>query len=183
MGLGSAATDVARLAESLKDDLFVHHAAISVARQPGAIRLLQQSEPDALVVEGHLQPGVSYHLSHYLAMAAHRQEQFERVWLAGALLTLGDALSDHRYFDRAPILEMVRHLRNAVAHGNQFHIRSPKQLAEHPAYTPRTSAGRQWKITPRVDGEELLFALMQPGDVVSVLDWAAQHLRFEPPPR
>jgi len=23
---------------------------------------------------------------------------------------------------------------------------------------------------------------MQPGDVVSVLDWAAQHLRFEPSP-
>src|SRR5688500_4961338 len=135
MALADAATDVARLAESLKDDLFVHHAAVTLARQPRALTFLPEAAPSALVPEGHLQPGVSYHLPHYLAIAGQRghEEQFERVWLAGALLTLGDALSTHAYFDRAPILEMVRHLRNAVAHGNRFDIRSPKQLAQHPA--------------------------------------------------
>src|SRR4051794_18756454 len=113
MGLASAATAVARLAESLKKDLFVHHAAITLARQPGASALSPLAAGNALVAEGHLRAGVRYPLPHYLAIAGQpgRQEQFERVWLAGALLTLGDALGDHRYFDRAPILEMVCHLR------------------------------------------------------------------------
>ncbi len=145
--------------------------------------LLPPAAPGALVAERHLRPSVSYHLPHYLAIAgqAGRQEQFERVWLAGALLTLGDALGAHHYFDRAPILEMVRHLRNAVAHGNRFDLRSTKQLAVYPAHTPRPSAtGHGWEITPELDGSEFMFEFMQPGDVVSVLDWTAQHLRLLP---
>jgi hypothetical protein len=182
MGPTDSAVAVAGLAQSLKDELFVHHAAITVARQPGAVKWLPPSTPGAPVAEGRLDPGVTYHLSHYLAIAGQpgRSEQFERVWLAGALLTLGDALSDHGYFDRAPILEMVRHLRNAAAHGNRFRIQRQKQLAEFPAYTPRTSAGRHWEITPQVDGKQFMFAFMRPGDVVSVLDWTAEHLRLGP---
>ena len=179
MDLADAATDVARLAESLKEDLFVHHAAITLARQPDALALLPPATPDALVAEGQLSPGVRYDLPHYLALAGQRgrQEQFERVWLAGALLTLGDALSDSGYFDRAPILETVRHLRNAVAHGNRFRILSSKQLAQYPAHTPMTSAGaHRWEITPELSGTEFMFAFMQPGDVVTVLGWVAQHL-------
>jgi hypothetical protein len=38
----------------------------------------------------------------------------------GALLTLGDALQVHRYFDHSPELELIYHLRNGVAHGNRF---------------------------------------------------------------
>lgn len=127
---------------------------------------------------------MTYHLPHYLAMASQpgRQEQFERVWLAGALLTLGDALGEHGYFDRAPILETVRHLRNAVAHGNRFDIRSTKQLAEYPAYTPDTSRGQHWEITPELNGTEFMFTFMQPSDVVSVLGWTAMHLELEPSP-
>jgi hypothetical protein len=40
----------------------------------------------------------------------------------GALLTLGDELSAYGYFDRAPALELLYHLRNAVAHGNRLNI-------------------------------------------------------------
>jgi hypothetical protein len=185
MHLPGEASEVARLADSLRDDLFVHHAAITLARQPGAMSLLPPPEPGARVAEGHLRPNVKYNLPYFLAMVGQpgRQEQFERVWLAGALLTLGDALDEHGYFDRAPILETVRHLRNAVAHGNRFHIRSAKQLAEYPAYTPKASrSGHHWEITPELHGTEFMFAFMQPSDVVSVLNWTAMHLLLEPSP-
>ena len=53
----------------------------------------------------------------------------------GALLTLGDDLAQHDYFDRAPELELVRHLRNGIAHGNRIEIRNPTSLERHPAHT------------------------------------------------
>jgi hypothetical protein len=38
------------------------------------------------------------------------------------MVVLGDALSDHAYFDRDPALEFVRHLRNGIGHGNHFNL-------------------------------------------------------------
>jgi hypothetical protein len=46
--------------------------------------------------------------------------ELPRVWLTGSLLTLGDVLKDHEYLDHAPVLELVYHLRNGIAHGNRF---------------------------------------------------------------
>jgi hypothetical protein len=61
-------------------------------------------------------------------------DDLDRLWLVGALLTIGDALKQHRYFDRAPELELLRHLRNGAAHGNTFRIKNPKELEEYPAH-------------------------------------------------
>jgi hypothetical protein len=57
-----------------------------------------------------------------------------RVWLAGSLLAVGDALNDHDYFGHAPLFELMRHLRNGIAHGNRFEIRYPYELKEYPAH-------------------------------------------------
>ena len=64
------------------------------------------------------------------------QRDFLRLWAMGALLTLGDELTKHKYFDQAPILELVYHLRNGIAHGNQFCIdsRGKQRLVKHPAH-------------------------------------------------
>jgi hypothetical protein len=61
-------------------------------------------------------------------------DELARVWLVGALLTVGDALARHHYFDRAPELELLRHLRNGVADGNVFNIDNPDTLAKFPAH-------------------------------------------------
>ncbi|OXC78250.1 hypothetical protein [Caballeronia sordidicola] len=55
----------------------------------------------------------------------------------GALLTLGDELGARGYFDRAPILEIVYHLRNGMAHDNRFNIddRGRKRLQSMPPIT------------------------------------------------
>jgi hypothetical protein len=96
------------------------------------------------------------------------------VFLAGALLTLGDALSSHRYFDHAPELELVRHLRNGVAHGNRFNIdqRGAQTLARWPAHNRLAwvkSDTVTFEITPSLHGSEVLWQFMEPGDVVSLL--------------
>jgi hypothetical protein len=39
----------------------------------------------------------------------------DRTWLSGAYLVIGDALERNGYFDRAPELELIRHVRNGIA--------------------------------------------------------------------
>lgn len=60
--------------------------------------------------------------------------EFDRTFLAGALIRLGDQLSRHGYFDDAPELEFVRHLRNGVAHGNRLDSRDPDRRQRRPAH-------------------------------------------------
>ena len=126
-----------------------------------------------------------FNLEHYLERARDPvvSEQFNRSLAAGALLTLGDALESRAYFDRAPELELIRHLRNGIAHGNRFEIRDSKQLAAYPAHN-----GDAWaqtdptlEITPELNGRVVLFDFLAPGDVVDVLKAAAHYLDMGPP--
>lgn len=99
----------------------------------------------------------------------------------GALLTLGDELTLYEYFDRAPILEFVYHLRNAVAHGNRFHItdKGRKRLERHPAHNRsapvKSPAGTVFEITASLSGP-LLFEFMQPADVIDLLQAVEVYL-------
>jgi hypothetical protein len=80
-------------------------------------------------------------------------------------------LAAEDYFDRAPVLEMVRHLRNGIAHGNEFTLRNPKELALWPAHTREAScqAANPFEITAELDGHAVLFDFMAPGDVLDLL--------------
>ena len=106
------------------------------------------------------------------------REEFPRIWLTGSLLAVGDALKDNGYFDHAPELELVRHLRNGVAHGNHFDIRYPDELTNYPAHN-RNAAYRTstiFEITPALDGQPVLFHFMEAGDVLNLLASVAHHL-------
>jgi hypothetical protein len=108
-------------------------------------------------------------------------EDFKRVWPTGALLALGDALTAENYFDHAPILEMVYHLRNGIAHGNRFEIRKVQRLQQYPAHNRGAQiAGkgtRVFGITPDLNGQEVLFSYMESGDVQDLLMSVGGHLR------
>ena len=97
--------------------------------------------------------------------------------LTGSLLAVGDALKDNGYFDHAPELELVRHLRNGVAHGNHFDIRYPDELTKYPAHN-RDGWFRHtvFEITPELDGKPVLFDFMEAGDVLDLLFSVASHL-------
>jgi hypothetical protein len=99
----------------------------------------------------------------------------------GALLTLDVELSTHHYFDQAPVLELVYHLRNAVAHGNQFNITKTgrDRLVRHPAHNRdaavRSPLGTRYEITPSLSGP-LLFDFMGPADIIDLLQSVEVHL-------
>jgi hypothetical protein len=97
-------------------------------------------------------------------------EELPRVWLTGSLLTIGDALTAHDYFDRAPELELVRHLRNGIAHGNRFEIRDPERLKKFPAHNCDADYRNTiFEITPALDGQPVLFDFMDAGDLLDLL--------------
>jgi hypothetical protein len=99
--------------------------------------------------------------------------ELKTVWLSGALLTLGDMLAKNGYFDRAPEFELVRHLRNGIAHGNHFRIDNPGQLQSLPAHNRyawvRSDTKAEFAIVPSLHGTSVLFDFMGPGDILDLL--------------
>jgi hypothetical protein len=99
----------------------------------------------------------------------------------GALLTMGDELSGHKYFDRAPVLELVYHLRNAVAHGNRFNItdKGRERLEQHQAHNRsapvKSPIDTVFEITPYLSGP-LLFDFMGAADVIDLLQSVEVYL-------
>jgi len=119
---------------------------------------------------------IVYHFEHFLKLGASDPvlaEEFARVWLTGALLTVGDALTQNSYFDHAPELELVRHLRNGVGHGNRFNITNPAILTTHPANNSlahiMSDKKTIFEMTPALHGTQVLFDFMGPGDVLDLL--------------
>jgi hypothetical protein len=105
-------------------------------------------------------------------------EEFPRVWLTGALLAVGDALKDNDYFDHAPELELVYHLRNGVAHGNRFDIRNLTRLTKYPAHNRDAAfhTNTIFEITPALNRQPVLFDFMDAGDVLDLLFSVALYL-------
>lgn len=62
----------------------------------------------------------------------HRRTTFDFLGLPikSALLDIGDALKEHNYLDNEPALEFFRHIRNGIAHGNRFNIKSLTRTAK-----------------------------------------------------
>ena len=106
--------------------------------------------------------------------------ELPRVWLTGSLLALGDALKEHGYFDHAPALELVYHLRNGIAHGNRFNFTESglDRLKKYPAHN-RDAWFRKmiFEIAPALNGQEILFEFMGAGDVLDLLSSVGSHLR------
>jgi hypothetical protein len=176
--------EVAKLAEHLVLGYYAQAAISELAGRPEAINLL----PANLVPVNFLvrKDGSRYSFDPraFLNLQkgdAEMVDDFKRVWPAGALLTLADALDDADYFDHAPLLEMIYHLRNGVAHGNQFRIRNLHRLERYPAHSAEADIkggdGRIFEVTPALNGQQVLFAYMDAGDVQDLLDSVASHLR------
>jgi hypothetical protein len=187
MIISQAAHEVGQLAQRMADGYFVHYAALSVATNPQAMALAPKILPKMYVPVGFVRrkDGTEhvFHFTHYLQLAQKNVEimhDLKRVWLAAALLTVGDALSQHGYFDRAPELELVRHLRNGIAHGNRFRIDKTAKLKRYPAHNRdawvRSDRKTIFEITAQLEGKIVLFDFMDDGDVLDVLLSVAVYL-------
>ena len=73
----------------------------------------------------------------------------------------------------------MRHLRNGVAHGNRFTLRYPDELKKWPAHTRGAACqdSAPFEVTPDLDGAEVLFDFMGPGDVLDLLISVSTYLR------
>jgi hypothetical protein len=88
------------------------------------------------------------------------------------ILNIGDELSRNGYFDKTPELEFFRHLRNGLAHGNTFHF-----SRNEPS---RPAAFRGRSISRSLDGQQVVFGFVLPGDVLDLIDHLERHLATIP---
>jgi len=180
MKANQAAFDAGQLAERMAQGYYAHSAAIAVATRPEAQALVPAKLPGMTVPLGFVRriDGTehAFDFKHFLRLAAASPEitnELPRVWLAGSLLAVGDALARQSYFDRAPELELLRHLRNGIAHGNRFDIRERQKLNKFPAHNRlawiRGDNKSVFEITAALDGQPVLFDYLGAGDVLDLL--------------
>jgi len=179
---------VSRTAQRLASGYYAFLVAQLVAANPKSINSLPPAKGLGMDPSGEIKrkDGTAHtlNLRHYLDLFREDhsvQREVLRAWAMGALLTLGDELSAHGYFNQAPTLELVYHLRNGVAHGNRFNITKSgrARLAQHPAHNRcaavKSPTGVIYEITPTLSGP-LLFDFMGAADVIDLLQAVEVHL-------
>jgi hypothetical protein len=179
---------VARLTQRLVCEYYSLAVAIEVAKDPRAKPLFSDIPSGQIVPVGFVsrKDGTQYlyHFHHYLDQVRTNSEMVsdsQSTWLTGSLLAIGDALQPHGYFNHAPELELIYHLRNGVAHGNRFIFdeRALRRLHEHPAHnklTPFRTATTKFEIVAGLHRQPVLFDFMGPADILDVLSAVGVYL-------
>jgi hypothetical protein len=184
-----SAGQIAQVTSRLVEGYYAHSAAITVAMHPESARLAPATLPGHIVPIGLVRrkDGTehAFDFKHFLKLAAtnpYITDELPRVWLSGSLLRIGELLSHHRYFDHAPILEFVYHLRNGIAHGNRLRF-TPNGLArlnKHPAHNREAyiqgDLKQIFEISPSLAGQCVLFDYLEPGNVLDILLSVEHHL-------
>ncbi|MCF2487498.1 hypothetical protein [Dyadobacter sp. CY347] len=93
-----------------------------------------------------------------------------RLPTAGAILKIGDLLAKSGYFTKTPELEFMRHLRNGIAHGNQFNF--------VPAEPRRPASFETFVIENGLHGKTVLGDFIESGDVLALFDLLESNLRL-----
>jgi hypothetical protein len=167
-----------RLAHRLGGGYYVHSSIIDVAAGVDRSQPIDWTNTREVARKDGTKRVFAF--DHYLHEAFENlktKDDLDRIWLVGGLITLADALDENRYFDRAPHLELVRHLRNCVAHG-RFRIDSPDKLTKYPANnfsaSVRSPAGTTFEITPTTHGA--MFDFMGAADFIDLFMSVEVHL-------
>jgi hypothetical protein len=173
-----AALETGLLAHRMAQGHYVRSAAIAIAAHPDARTLSPSTQSGNPMPVGRVvrKDGTfhTFDFNHYLDQARTNPlmaSDLSRVWIGGAYLVVGDALVRHRYFDRAPELELIRHVRNGIGHGNRFRIDDPSKLARFPAHNrlAKVRGGAVLEIAAHLQGREVLFDFAGPADLLDVL--------------
>jgi hypothetical protein len=171
-----AAAKVAQFARNMASGYAAHIALIRVAPRvsdKAAVQLIADYPTDSVQRKDGTK--WSFDTQNALVSAVADEaiaKELPRVWLAGSLLAVSDELKRNEYFDHAPELELVRHLRNGIAHGNRFAI----QKLTYPAHNRGCFKNTIFEITPKLNGQPVLFDFMDAGDVLDLLYSVADHV-------
>ena len=184
------AWDVGIFVQRLANEYFTHMAALHVASDPRVLEFAPPIEPGQVVPILRVERGdgtrVSFSFSHYLDKVRDTDltEDFKRAWLSSSLLRIGDALGEHGYFGHAPEAELVRHLRNGVAHHNRFSfhpnvIDKNSGLLRYPAHNRRYCAAlsmNEYCIDTHLQNTGVLFDFGGPAAILDILIALGWHL-------
>jgi hypothetical protein len=192
--INQVAWDIGRLPQRLMEEYYTHMAALHVAADPRAAALAPPLEPGHAVPVLHVpRDDGTYHtfwFNHFLGQVREPQlvEDFKRAWLASSLLMVGDALGAAHYFNRAPEAEpeaeLVRHLRNGIAHGNNFSMRGDVidpntgllKLPAHNRRYARVLNMREYGVDTHLDRSKVLFDYGGPAAILDILTALGWHL-------
>lgn len=110
------------------------------------------------------------------AETAHDQQKaMVQSWLELSVLHVGHQMAVNSYFDKAPVLQFFRHIRNGVAHGNRMNVRPVKnKRGKEQKWTDvtwRTFVIRLYMDAAAIGG------VLRGGDALMLLDDVADHLR------
>jgi hypothetical protein len=192
-------SEVGKLAHDLHRGYMAYAGTTAIMRHPYTLEVIERLEaentgPAIVPIESIVRrdgTAAFFSLSYAVREIAtddDYQEVHDRLWLAGALITLGDELKRVEYFDKGPDLEFVRHLRNGIGHGNRFHFigdeptrpahfTGPAQRLQIDGHTP-TPPGQAhtFRIDRNLQGHPVLFDFMGPGDVCDLLMFVGWRL-------
>jgi len=107
------AWDVGVLVQRLAGEYYTHMAALHVAADSRAVALAPLVEPGQNVSVLRVPRGDgtdhTFDFNHFLSQVRTPEmvEDFKRAWLASTLLTVGDKLGDHGYYNKAPGAEAL----------------------------------------------------------------------------
>lgn len=185
-----AAVEVATLAQRMTSLYFSHVAAMYVARDTRAVAFAPAIEAGQHVpilrIPRRNGNAMIMWFNHYLEKNREQGtiEDFDKVWLTGALLAVGDALGANGYFNHDPEAEMIRHLRNGIAHGNRFKFDQRVKAnvtgkLKYPAnifrYADRQQMPRH-EIDTHLEGKEVMWGWGGPDAAVDCLTVLGVHL-------
>ena len=187
--VNAAAVEVAKLAQRMVKQYFSHHAAMQIARDPHSDLLMPPVEAGQIEPVFRIKRDDGSNLisqfPYFLQDSRDPdvKKDFDKVWLVGALLAVGDALGAHKYFGHVPEAEIIRHLRNGVAHGNKFRFdKSVKDATTGRLKDPANTARYARYVMPvrevetHLQGAEVLFTWGGPDAVVDCLTVLFVHL-------
>lgn len=114
-----------------------------------------------------------------LAADPERAKAIKEAYVAGAVLAFSDELAKYDGNDKSPQFEFVRHLRNAISHGNRFSLdrKACKRLEVYPAFLFRANGSLTHKIKPKLDGKKCLGKFIEIPLVFEAFD--AANLRVQ----
>jgi hypothetical protein len=138
--------------------------------------------PRGSVVESRRKDGSYYATSVDLREAVDKVKlntdllvTFSKALLMSFISLIGDEVQRNSLYSKfsSPELEFLRHIRNAVSHGNQFFFKSYDDGTQEPK---RPASFKQFTLAPSLDGSSL-WDFIWPGDLLELLDHVAIYLR------
>jgi hypothetical protein len=177
-----------RIIFDLAQGCYAYETIVQLARDPRSATVMPGLTPGHPMPVGTLKrkdgSQHTYVIDQYLKMSSDHAfiaPQIRQSWFAGALVTAGDLLMKHEYFDHGPELELIYHMRNGIAHGNRFNFTASglRRLARYPAFNRVLDGrGEVFRVdATQLKGQPILFDFMAAADVVDLLILAAERLK------